>query len=74
MRSTAARTRRAWLAASLAVLLVLSLVQVATAHTGEGVSLDHVVIEIGTWALAIVGVIAVIVGIFWVRARYRRGE
>lgn len=53
-------------------LMLLAFGSPVAAHTGEGVSLEHVIIEVGTWALAIVGVIAVIVGVFWVRARASR--
>lgn len=51
------------------VLMMLVLTPAVLAHTGEGVSIDHVIIEIGTWALAVTAVIGIIVGVFWVRAR-----
>jgi hypothetical protein len=56
----------------LLMVLMLTLAQAASAHSGEGISMEHVLIEIGTWALAVTAVIAVIVGVFWVRARASR--
>jgi hypothetical protein len=53
-------------------ILVLAVASPVAAHSGEGISIDHVIIEIGTWALAVVGVIAAIVAVFWVRARASR--
>lgn len=53
---------------AMLVLVFVAATPVA-AHSGEGISLDHVIVEIGTWTLAVVGVIAAIVAIFWVRAR-----
>ena len=44
----------------------------ALAHTGAGVSTRHVVTEMGTWALGIVATLAIVVAIFWVRARLMR--
>jgi hypothetical protein len=58
------------LATALTVLLAASV----TAHTGEGVSLEHVIIEVGTYALAVAGVIAAIVLVFWIRARRHPSE
>lgn len=54
------------------LILVAVLASPVAAHTGEGISLEHVILEVGTWALAIVGVIAAVIGIFWVRARASR--
>jgi len=53
-------------------MLMLVAATPVAAHSGEGISLEHVIIEVGTWALAIVGVIAAIVAVFWVRARVSR--
>ena len=60
----------------LATVLILLLLGVSPAlgHSGEGVSLEHVVVEIGTWALAVAAVIAAIVGVFWVRARRQASD
>lgn len=59
--------------ASVLLLLLVS-VQTAAAHSGEGVSFEHVIVEIGTWTLAVAGVIAVVIGVFWVRARTSHDE
>ena len=64
--------RRATRTGVLLVVFILAFAQTVSAHTGEGVSLDHVFIEIATWALGITAVIALIVGAFWLRARVSR--
>ena len=53
-------------------MLLLLLAPGVSAHSGEGVSMEHVLIEIGTWALAVTAVIGIIIGVFWVRARVSR--
>lgn len=53
-------------------ILAIVLISPAAAHTGEDVSLEHVIVEIGTWALAVIGVIAAVVAVFWIRARAMR--
>ena len=67
------RMQRAIDVVGLTTIMVLVFFSSAAAHTGEGVSLDHVIVEIGTWTLGVVAVIAIVVGIFWVRARVSRG-
>ena len=64
--------QRATRTVGLIVVLMLAFAQTVSAHTGEGVSMDHVFIEIATWALGVTAVIALIVGAFWVRARVSR--
>ena len=63
---------RALPVAMLVGTLMIVLAGVASAHTGEGVSMEHVLIEIGTWVAIVAGVIAAIMSIFWVRARVSR--
>ena len=65
-------TQRAVRSMVLVVLIMVLLTQGVAAHSGEGISIDHVLIEIGTWALAVTAVIGIIVGVFWVRARSSR--
>lgn len=55
-----------------ALILLLVVASPVAGHSGEGVSLEHVIVEIGSWALAVAGVIAAIVAVFWVRARLSR--
>jgi len=41
-------------------------------HTsGAGATLDHVVLEVAQWGLAVAAVLALIVLVFWIRARGR---
>ena len=60
--------------AGIIVILVLMVGSPVAAHSGEDVSLEHVVVEVGTWALGIIAVIAAIVAVFWVRARRQGGD
>lgn len=64
--------QRAVRAAIVLAVMLLVLSPAVSAHSGEGVAIDHVIIEIATWALAVTAVIAAIVGVFWVRARVSR--
>ena len=54
------------------VILSLVIASPVVGHTGDDVSLEHVIIEVATWALAVAAVIAGIVAVFWVRARVSR--
>ena len=64
--------RRVVLTGVVLAMLLLLLAPGVSAHSGEGVSMEHVLIEIGTWALAVTAVIGIIIGVFWVRARVSR--
>ena len=56
----------------LATALAWAAPSAALAHAGEGASTGHVIIEMGTWGLSIVTTLAIVVAIFWVRARLIR--
>ncbi len=71
MMKTATRGASALL---FAFALLLASPAIAQAHTGEGVSTRHIVIEMGTWALGIVATLALVVAFFYVRARLMRKD
>ena len=59
----------------LAVSMLLAAPRVALAHTAEGDSTWHLVTEMTVWGLGIVATLAMVVLVFWVRARLmRRGR
>lgn len=59
----------------LALSLAVAQPGLAMAHTDDDAEFKHVVIEFGLWGIGLVAVIALLVGVFWVRARLlRRGE
>jgi hypothetical protein len=65
-----------WLRTTGGVLLtamaVLALPGDVLGHTsGAGATLDHVLLEVAEWGLGVAVLLAVIVLVFWVRARGR---
>ena len=59
-------------ALATAAAIVLLTPGAALAHTGSGASTRHVITEMGLWGLGIVATLAIVVSIFWVRARLIR--
>ena len=59
-------------ALSLVAAVLCATPRAALAHTGEGANAGHVIVEMGTWGLGIVATLAIVVVIFWVRARLIR--
>lgn len=66
------RPLQAIVTTGLLVILILMLPDPALAHSGEGISPEHVITEVAIWTLAVAGVVAAIVAIFWLRARASR--
>ena len=61
------------------MLLLFSVAQAlaigpAAAHTGNEASTGHIVVEFGQWGFAVTGVVAAVLFVFWVRARFRQGS
>jgi hypothetical protein len=68
------KTRLLRLAAVLGAVSAWFTVSTGTvfAHTGEDASSSHIIEEFGLWALGVVAALAVLVLVFWIRARLRR--
>ena len=44
----------------------------AFAHTGDDAAATHIVVEFGQWALGAAAVLALIIFVFWIRAKALR--
>lgn len=68
--------RRSLAALALTLLLAAAAMllesDAALAHTGENASVTHVIIEVGRWSFGVAAVLALLVGLFWIRASLRR--
>lgn len=56
---------------ALALLLLTALPGIAAAHTGEDVSLTHVIVEVARWSIGVAAVLALVVVLLWLRVRLR---
>ena len=61
--------------AGIAVIAAIAQPEVALAHTGDDAEFKHVVIEFALWGIGLGAAIALLIAVFWVRARVlRRAE
>lgn len=60
------------LAGTVGGALALMQLDVAVAHTGDDATFKHVVIEFALWGAGLAVVLALLVAIFWVRAKFLR--
>jgi len=67
-----ASVERVWRSLMLAVALLVARTGIATAHTGDDATFKHVLIEFTLWGLGFGGALALLVAVFWVRARLLR--
>lgn len=63
---------RLTLALSVAVMIMLLSPEVALAHTGDGATAGHILVEVGRWGIGVIASLAVVTAIFWLRAAWIR--
>ena len=59
-------------AAALTLALAFGRPELAAAHTGDDAAFKHVFIEFALWGIGLAAVLALLVAVFWMRARLLR--
>lgn len=56
----------------LALALAFARPELAAAHTGDDATFKHVFIEFALWGIGLAAALALLIAVFWVRARVLR--